>query len=337
MSTAENDTKAQAAAILEQQLEATYPNFDADMRRSLASMGASIATRKPEEAAEVKATPEKLPAAAKILQFPLPFGDDTRASSNLMARCALFAPVNERAHFKDYAVVGNVDGYLIEWKGEQLNQDDHDTLLQLIKMALHKPFGVDVVQSVNAVLKGLGRQTRQTQRQQFFREVDRLMSGTIRVTPKGGASYGGHLINDIVTPQDQQTEPQFKRFFSYQLNPKLAKHYENSAYTLIDWQDRVKLKGRGGEFAKWLQLFIESHAQQYPHRVETIRQLCGSNDKTLKSFRQKLRQSLDLLKEAGIIAAWQIDPQSDLVTIERTPSESQQKYITKKASRKPRK
>ena len=226
---------------------------------------------------------------------------------------------------------------MIEWKGEQLNQDDHDTLLQLIKMALHKPFGVDVVQSVNAVLKGLGRQTRQTQRQQFFREVDRLMSGTIRVTPKGGASYGGHLINDIVTPQDQQTEPQFKRFFSYQLNPKLAKHYENSAYTLIDWQDRVKLKGRGGEFAKWLQLFIESHAQQYPHRVETIRQLCGSNDKTLKSFRQKLRQSVDLLKEAGIIAAWQIDPQSDFVTIERTPSESQQKYITKKASRKPRK
>ena len=188
LNTSENDTKAQAAAILEQQIEANCPNFDADMRRSLANLGAMIATNKPQEA---KSPPEK-PQAAKIMQFPLPFGEDTRASSNVMARCALFAPVNERAHFKDYVVVGNVDGYLIEWKGEQLNQDDHDTLLQLIKMALHRPFGVDVVQSVNAVLKGLGRQTRQTQRQQFFREVDRLMSGTIRVTPKGGASYGGH-------------------------------------------------------------------------------------------------------------------------------------------------
>ncbi len=199
LNTSENDTKVQAAAILEQQIEANCPNFDADMRRSLANLGAMIATNKPQEA---KASPEK-PQAAKIMQFPLPFGEDTRASSNVMARCALFAPVNERAHFKDYVVVGNVDGYLIEWKGEQVNQDDHDTLLQLIKMALHRSFGVDVVQSVNAVLKGLGRQTRQTQRQQFFREVDRLMSGTIRVTPKGGASYGGHLINDIVTPQDQ--------------------------------------------------------------------------------------------------------------------------------------
>ena len=140
MSTAENDTKAQAAAILEQQLEATYPNFDADMRRSLASMGASIATRKPEEAAEVKATPEKLPAAAKILQFPLPFDEDTRAVSNSLARWLLFAAVKERHFSKQYCLVGEVHGVRVEFKGEQLNQDDHDTLLQLIAMANHKAF-----------------------------------------------------------------------------------------------------------------------------------------------------------------------------------------------------
>ena len=46
LDTAENDAKAQAAAILEQQLEANCPNFDADMRRSLASMGASTAIPK---------------------------------------------------------------------------------------------------------------------------------------------------------------------------------------------------------------------------------------------------------------------------------------------------
>jgi hypothetical protein len=43
-----------------------------------------------------------------------------------------------------------------------------------------------------------------------------------------------------------------------------------------------------------------------------------------------------LLKAGGIITAWQIDPESDLVTIERTPSESQQKHIAKKANRKPK-
>lgn len=324
-----NDTHRQAAEFLERQLQTEAPNLDADLRRSLASLGAHMAERK----AEVARVEKNQPQTAKILQFPLPFGEDTRASSNLMARCALFAPVKERAHFQDYVIVGEVDGCLIEWKGEQLNQDDNDTLLQLVKMARHKAFGVDVVQRVNVILRGLNRQTRQEQRRQFFEQADRLMSGTIRITPRGKPSYAGHLIVDIVTPQDQRTEPQYRRHFAYQLNPKLAGLYEGAAFTLINWQDRLKLKGRGSEFAKWLQLLIESHAQQYAYKVETLREKSGSKA-AIKEFRRILRQALDLLKDAGIITAWRIDAK-DLVYIERTPSPAQLAHIAKKA-RKPR-
>ena len=333
MNTVENDTKAQAVAILEQQLEATYPNFDADMRRSLASMGASIATR---EAAEVKATPEKLPIAAKILQFPLPFDEDTRAVSNSLARGSLFAAVKERQFFKQYCLVGEVHGVRVEFKGEQLNQDDHDTLLQLVAMANHKAFGVDICQAVNAVLRGIGRTTHQEQRRQLFDQISRLVSGTIRLTTPS-TRYEGHLLDDASTPHDQAELPQYRRHIAYRLNPKFARLYAESSFTLFDIQERSKIKGRGSELAKWLHLWIIGNAEQYKHKVETIRELCGSTIKDIHSFRQTLRRALDLLKEAGIITAWQIDPQSDLVTIERTPSESQQKHITQKASRKPRK
>jgi hypothetical protein len=333
MNNTENDTKAQAAAILEQQLEATYPNFDADMRRSLASMGASIATR---EAAEVKATPEKLPTAAKILQFPLPFDEDTRAVSNSLARGSLFAAVKERQFFKQYCLVGEVHGVKVEFKGEQLNQDDHDTLVQLVAMANHKAFGVDICQAVNAVLRGIGRTTHQEQRRQLFDQISRLVSGTIRLTTPS-TRYEGHLLDDASTPHDQAELPQYRRHIAYRLNPKFARLYAESSFTLFDIQERGKIKGRGSELAKWLHLWIIGNAEQYKHKVETIRELCGSTIKDIHSFRQTLRRALDLLKEAGIITAWQIDPQSDLVTIERTPSESQQKHITKKASRKPRK
>jgi len=333
MNIAENDTKAQAAAILEQQLEATYPNFDADMRRSLASMGASIATR---EAAEVKSTPEKLPTAAKILQFPLPFDEDTRAVSNSLARGSLFAAVKERQFFKQYCLVGEVHGVKVEFKGEQLNQDDHDTLLQLVAMANHKAFGVDICQAVNAVLRGIGRTTHQEQRRQLFDQISRLVSGTIRLTTPS-TRYEGHLLDDASTPHDQAELPQYRRHIAYRLNPKFARLYAESSFTLFDIQERSKIKGRGSELAKWLHLWIIGNAEQYKHKVETIRELCGSTIKDIHSFRQTLRRALDLLKEAGIITAWQIDPQSDLVTIERTPSESQQKHITQKVSRKPRK
>jgi hypothetical protein len=338
-STPENDTPCnhkQATDFLERQVESQFPDMDAGLRRSLASIGAHLAER---DAAAAKAppVPAPAPAPATILQFPLPFGENTRAASNPLARCALFAPVKERQHFKGYVTLGMVNGTLIEFSGEQLNQDDHDTLLQLVKMALHKAYGEDVVQAVNAVLTGLGRSTHLEQRAQLFEQISRLVRGTVRVTPPGGMRYEGHLLDDASTPDDQKTLPRLRRHLAYRINPKFAFLYGKAAYTLIDWGQRLKIKGRGSELAKWLHLWIESNAEQYPHKVETIRQLCGSTDKTLKSFRQKLRQALDLLKAAGVIQGWRID-EADLVHIDRTPSPAQLEHLAKKAAkaRKPR-
>lgn len=280
-------------------------------------------------------SPEKAPLPHKTFSFPLPFGDDTRAVSNLLARGPLFAAVKDREHFTQYVLIAEVDGVKIEFIGEQFNQDDHDTLLQLVKMAIHKPYGDDIEQSVNSVLQGIGRATHQEQRNQLFDQISRLVRGTIRTTTPE-RRYEGHLLDDASTPQDQRVLPQHRRHLAYRLNPKFAQFYASSAYTLFDLQDRAKLKGRGSELAKWLHLWVIGNVDQYPHKVETIRQKCGSRDKTLFSFRQKLRQALDLLKEAGIITSWQIAQKSDLVTIERTPSESQKKHITKNSEKSPK-
>jgi len=148
--------------------------------------------------------------------------------------------------------------------------------------------------------------------------------------------YEGHLLNDATTPPDQTILPQHRRHLAYQLNPKLARFFEADQITLTNWKQRLKLKGRGSELAKWLQFHIESHAEQFSMKVRTIHNRCGSTTKDLKSFRQMLRQALTLLKGAGIITAWQIDPRpetepyGDLVTIERTPSSSQLKHLTPK-------
>ena len=316
-----SDTHTQAAEFLEKQLEAEKPSLDADLRRSLASLGARIAERGVEAA--------KAPQPAQILQFPSPFGEDTRAVSNCLARGALFAPVKERQFFQHYVLVGEADGVKVEYKGEQLNQDDHDMLLQLVKMALHRPIGEDIRQAVNAVLRGLGRSNNQEQRRQAFEQISRLVSGTIRLTTPH-IRYEGHLVDDASTPQDQTELPQFRRHLEYRLNPKFARLYAESAYTLFDAQERLKLKGRGSELAKWLYLWIIGNAEQYAHKVETLRRLCGSTDKTLKSFRQNLRKALELLKGSGIITAWRID-EKDLVHIERMPSAAQLAHLVKKS------
>ncbi|MFZ4710130.1 MAG: plasmid replication initiator TrfA [Zwartia sp.] len=237
----------------------------------------------------------------------------------------------KRQFFRQYVVVGQADGVTVEYKGEQLNQDDHDTFLQLVKMALHHPLGGDLEQAVNAVLRGLGRSNNQEQRRQLFAQVSRLVSGTVRLSTPS-VRYEGHLLDDASTPQDQAELPRLRRRLAYRLNPRFARLYAESAYTLFDAQERLKLKGRGSELAKWLYLWIIGNAQQYPHKVETIRRLCGSKLEDLNEFRRNLRRALDLLQAAGAIVAWRID-EADLVHIERTPSESQQKHLANKAKK----
>lgn len=284
-------------------------------------------------------TPPKTPQqeivhTAEIIQFPLPFGEETRAVSNPLARCPLFAAVNERGYFKDWITVFEVGDLKIETKGEQFNQDDKDTLAQLWIMARHKPFGLDISVPVNATLAGLGKHNHKDQRIQLFREIERLVTTSVRITKAGMPTYVGHLLDDASTPIDQKTLPQHRRNITYRINPKLALFFDPAFYTLYSQQERVKL-GRNS-LAKWLHLWIIGNAEQYPHKVETIRQKCGSKTKDLKNFRYQLRTALDVLKEAEIITGWQIDT-ADLVHIQRTPSAAQLGHLTKKAAKTPKK
>jgi len=103
---------------------------DPDLRASLERLGAVM-----------KDTPQRLepepPSSAKIIQFLL-FPESTRPVANDMARSALFSCIQgkDRRFIKD-ALMATVNGVEIRFTGEQLNQDDHDLLMQLIFMA-HK-------------------------------------------------------------------------------------------------------------------------------------------------------------------------------------------------------
>lgn len=303
-------------------------NNDDHFRNLYLTQGAG--ERYQSEETQPKTPKQEIVPTAEIIQFPLPFGEETRAVSNPLARCALFAAVNEREYFKDWVTVLDTGDLKIEVKGEQLNQDDKDTFGQLVIMAQHKPFGSDVSVPANAALAGLGKHTRKEQRIQLFREIERQVTTSIRVTKKGEAVYTGHLLDDASTPLAQKLLPQHRRNITYRINPKLAYFFNPAFYTLYDQKERLKL-GRNS-LAKWLHLWIISHAEQYPHKVETIRQKCGSKTKDIHKFRQLLRVALDALKEAEIIRGWLIT-HDDFVLISREPSATQREHLTKKAAK----
>jgi len=153
-----------------------------------------------------------------------------------------------------------------------------------------------------------------------------LVTGTVTIRANG-LEYFGHLVDDAL--QDTR-EPVHKRHWAYRLNPRLVTLFAPNRYTLNNWRTRQMLGQK--ELARWLQLWLESHAENFATGVATIRTRCGSTNGSLRSFRQQLREALEGLREAGVIHHWAIDA-GDLVHIDRTPSDSQIAHVLKKKTR----
>jgi TrfA protein len=262
------------------------------------------------------------PSSAKIIQFPL-FPEATRPVSNDMARSALFSCVQgkDRRFIKD-VLLATVADREIRFTGEQLNQDDHDLLMQMVFMAQHKPLGSWVMVPAYGILQALGRQIGGKQYRELRTDIARLAAAMviIRNTETKREMFGHHLI--AKAEQDEKT-----RHWIYRLDPDLRALYGDITHTLIDWDQRLALKGK--DLARWLQLYIASHAKPYPVKVATLRDFSGSRAKALKHFRSKLRSALDDLVDNDDIERWEIEMPQDLLYVERgrAISSSQKRHL----------
>jgi hypothetical protein len=293
----------------------------AELTRALARLGNTMADAKDRE----EAKPEK---RGEVIQFPL-FPEETRPVSNDVARSALFSCVQgkDRQTVKD-TLIATVEGVQIRFTGERFNQDDHDVLMQLVHMAAHKPLGEYVTIPAYALLKTLGRRTGGKDHQQLKADLTRLIAGTVSLrNSKTKVEYIGHIVDDAM--QDEES-----RYWVFKLNPKLRPLYGTANHTLIDWERRKSLRGK--DLARWLQLYLASHAAPFPVKVATLRELSGSRAAELFKFRQGLRAALQDLASNGDIAEWAIDPVTDLVSISRGAAltNSQRRHLTKPKSRK---
>ncbi len=133
---------------------------------------------------------------------------------------------------------------------------------------------------------------------------------------------------------DEAAQDEESRYWIFKLNPKLTALYSRSSHTLIDWKQRKTLKGK--DLARWLQLYLASHAAPFPVKVATLRELSGSKTAELRHFREALRRALADLMVNGDLAGWTIDPATDLVSVTRGDAitDSQQRHLVKPKARR---
>ena len=106
----------------------------------------------------------------------------------------------------------------------------------------------------------------------------------------------------------------------------------DSGYSRMDREQRKKLKNNS--LAKWLLYFYGTHAEPIRYKVETLYRLCDSKTARMTDFRKALRVALDKCVAVGGFTSWDIDPKSDLVTVRKKGTASQQRHLAKKQATK---
>lgn len=273
---------------------------DADLAKALASLGRTIEANPRTEEPEPD---QKLPA--KVIQLPL-WREPVRGMINAALRSALFAAVHSKdRRFIDRELLASVSGVEIRFLGQQLNQEDLEVCAEVFHLARLHPLGDTCHTSAHGLLKTLGRQTGKYEHEQLHASLMRLQQPLeIKI---GRLDYSGSLVMEGI--KDRLT-----RHYVIKINPKLAPLF-HQGWTGLDPERRRALRRK--PLALWLDAFYATHEKPYPYSVEKLRELCGSRTESLRRFRAALRVALSELQEAGAIASWDIDPESDLVHVHK--------------------
>jgi len=264
--------------------------------------------------------------ADSVISLPL-WPDAVRGVPNLALRSALFGVIRRgprRAMMRETTPC--TSDFEIRYTGFRLDQADLDVWETALHLAKEHPMGNRVEITERDLLKALGRQYGKSGREWLKNCAARLSANTLEVMHQR-FTYGGSLLNDFYRDDDTGR-------YVLILNPKMVVIFGMDTFTLIDWDIRQELVGQ--PLAQWLHGFYASHAKPFPVSVGKLHEWCGSEDASIRSFKQNLKVAFGLVQEASEKHGmhFKADILGDLVHVERQPSKSQQKHLARKAKPK---
>jgi hypothetical protein len=231
---------------------------------------------------EADEVPEKLPTIS----------EQKRALPNAILRSSLFGVVGKgNREYEENVLKATVQGLTVKFTGKQLDQTDLDVYLECVRRCAKCPLGELVRFTIYDFLKSISRDTGTTQYEWLKGVLLRLTACAIEMGD-GRFFYTGHLLHEKWC--DEKTGE-----FVIALNPKIAAFFSGDVWTALLLRERNSLKGK--PLAQWLHGFYSSHEKPFQYKVETIKELCGSNS-SMKEFRRMLKKSLS---DLSTVTGWQ--------------------------------
>lgn len=298
-------------------------NQSPELRRSLDTLFQSIREKDAARKAEEPTKPAPLPPrqSAQVIQLPL-WPEPARGTPNSFLRSSLFAAIQgkTRKALKN-ELLGAQKGYSVKFTGWQLDQSDLDVWEHAVHLARLHPLGNVCTFKANAFLKAIGRSNGKKDYVWLNESLTRLVACAVEIR-HGSKVFVGSLLSSA--PRDEETG-----VYKLRLDPDTIKLYGSADWTSLEWQQREALKGK--PLALWLHGFYATHAQAYPMKVETLKELSGAGTKSNKHFAAALKRAFaDLDAIAGIKATFD----GDIVTVKREPTPAQKKHLTSNTRRR---
>ena len=292
-----------------------------------------LLARIPEIQARAKQRSEReplpgVPLPKNVVQLPL-WSEPVRVVPNGFLRSALFGAVRKgRRRYLKAEQLAALDGIEIRYTGERLDQGDLDVWESVLHAVRLQELGSQCRLTSYALLKLMGKTDTGKNRATLHERITRLRANAVEVK-QGRYTYIGGLIAGAA--KDEETQE-----WVIELDAKLRPLFAADQFTQIEWAVRHELNGQ--QIAQWLHGFYASHAKPFPFKVETLLKLCGSEDASSTSGRQKLRKALDAVAEASAAhgEGFSYDIRGDLVHVEKKAQGAQRRHLAKKVA-KPRK
>jgi hypothetical protein len=167
------------------------------------------------------------------------------------------------------------------------------------------------------VLKTLGRCAGTTDRK-WLRGLLASLAAPIEIS-QDGCTYSGLLL-DVTLQSSGRLLVRFSR---------AQCQLFTSNYTKLSFAGRNTFKRK--PLALWITAFYTSHLTPHPMHVQTLHDLCGSENRSIGSFRRELEESLNRAVKGNAIESWGYD-KNGLIKVRLVLSDEQRKRIAKKAA-----
>lgn len=269
----------------------------------------------------VKKRRDAVLAESAQIQIPL-WGEAKRGLPNVLARSALFNarkntenPEEARAYLKN-TTIASYSCYNITYRGEELRQDDASVFMQLLHLARQFPVGDRVNFTAYSMIKSLGWSMGGDTYKRLRECIERLAANTVKIQVKDHSrGYGKSLVRAFYWKDDNSGEA--LTHWSVEFEEEIVDLFGDSAYTLIEWQER-RMIGSRATLALWLHSFLATHESPLPLSVSKYAELTETRSKNLFHFRANLKKALDRLKDIGFVEWYEIST-ADLVHIRLRP------------------